>query len=160
MNWQHYGLETEITTLAVGWSPGSYLWETVQLVIGRLPSTDEADVVLLGQSAAEALHKKPGDLVLVRDRTLKIVGIFRMSGVIGNNSVILPLPIMQAIVKRQGKVTVFHLRVKNPEDPALFSAVKARLQTHFPIYHFWRPLPQSKATWSCSFLGLFPGAFL
>ncbi len=129
-------LETEVTTLAVGWSPGSYLWGTVQLIVGRLPSPDEEDAVLLGQAAAEALHKKPGDLLLVRDRTLKIAGIFRLSGVIGNNSVILPLPMMQNIVKRPGKVTVFHLRVKNPEDPALFSAVKARLQAQFPDLSF------------------------
>jgi putative ABC transport system permease protein len=129
-------LETEITTLAVGWLPGSYLWGTAQLIKGRLPSTVEGDAVLLGQSAAEALHKKPGDPLLVRDRTLKIVGIFRMSGVIGNNSVILPLAIMQEIVQRPGKVTVFHLRIKNPEDPTGFSAVKTRLQAQFPNLSF------------------------
>ena len=129
-------LETEITTLAVGWSPGSYLWGTVQLIEGRLPAKDERDAILLGQSAAEVLHKKPGDPLLVRDRTLKITGIFRMSGVIGNNSVILPLAIMQEIVQRPGKVTVFHVRVKTPEDPAGFSAVKARLQARFPDLSF------------------------
>jgi putative ABC transport system permease protein len=129
-------LETEITTLAVGWPPGSYLWETVQLIKGRLPSPAEGDAVLLGQAAAETLHKKPGDLLLVRDRTLKIVGIFRMSGIIGNNSVILPLSIMQEIVQRPGKVTVFHLQVKKPEDQAGFSAVKTRLQARFPDLTF------------------------
>jgi putative ABC transport system permease protein len=124
-------LENKITTLAVGWSSDSYLWRTVQIISGRLPSKDEGDAVLLGQSIVEALYKKLGDPLLVRDRTLKIVGIFRMSGVIGNNSLILPLPTMQAIVQRPGKVTVFHLQVNHPEDPAEISAVKARLQSRF-----------------------------
>jgi putative ABC transport system permease protein len=129
-------LETETTTLAVGWPLGCYLWGTVQLIEGRLPSANEGEAVLLGQSAAEALHKKPGDSLQVRARTLKITGIFRMNGVIGNNSVILPLETLQEIVQRPGKVTVFHLRINKPEDPVEFSAVKARLQAQFPDLSF------------------------
>ena len=129
-------LETEITTLAVGWPPGCHLWGTIQLIEGRLPTAGERDAVLLGQSAAEALKKKVGDPILVRDNKLKIIGIFRMGGVIGNNSVILPLAVMQEIVKRQGKVTVFHIRVKRSGDPAGLSAVKSRLQTAFPDLSF------------------------
>jgi putative ABC transport system permease protein len=59
-----------------------------------------------------------------------------MSGVIGNNSVILPLAVMQEIIKRPGMVTVFHIRLNSPEDPASLSVVKARLQAAFPDLSF------------------------
>jgi putative ABC transport system permease protein len=129
-------LETEITSLAAGWPPDCHLWGTIQLIEGRLPLRDERNVVLLGQSAAITLKKKAGDPILLRDRTIKIVGIFRVSGIIGNNSVILPLATMQEIVKRPGKVTVFHIRAKRMEYPAGLSTVKSRLEAAFPDLSF------------------------
>ena len=48
-----------------------------------------------------------------------------MGGVIGNNSVILPLAVMQEIIKRPGMVTVFHIRLNSPEDPASLSIAQS-----------------------------------
>jgi putative ABC transport system permease protein len=129
-------LENEVTTLAVGWPPGCHLWGTIQLIEGRLPLKDEKNVILLGQSAAMSLNKKAGDPILVRDNKLSVIGVFRMSGVIGNNSVILPLAVMQEIVKRPGKVTVFHVRVKKSEDPNNLATIKSRLQATFSDLSF------------------------
>jgi putative ABC transport system permease protein len=125
-------IEREHTAVAVGWPLGCYLWETLLLDKGRLPLKGETKTVLLGQSAAEALHKKPGDSLLVRDRTFQIVGVFRLGGVMGNNSVILPLQTMQEMMHRQSKVTGFFIRVDHPEIPSRIAEVRGKLQTAFP----------------------------
>ena len=129
-------LENDQTTMAAGWPLGCYLWETLRLQRGRLPAAGETDVVLLGQTAAEALHKQPGDSVQIRDRDFAIVGVFRMGGVMGNNSVILPLATMQEMMQRPGRVTIFNLRVAGPADAARIAAVQARLQAAFPKLSF------------------------
>ncbi len=125
-------LEKEHTTVAVGWPLGSYLWETLRLIKGRLPLKGEIKSVLIGQSAAEALHKKPGDALLVRDRTFQVIGVFRLGGVMGNNSVILPIQTMQEMMHRQGKVTGFFIRVDHPEIPSRLAQVRGKLQSAFP----------------------------
>ena len=129
-------LETDDATIAQGWPPGCYLWETLRLTQGRLPTDSETNAVVMGQSLAEFIHKRPGDSLKAWGGTLKVVGVIRTGSVIGNNSVTLPLGTMQAMMGRQGKVTVFNLRVDRPEDPAQMAAVRARLQTAFPELSF------------------------
>jgi putative ABC transport system permease protein len=129
-------LEDEETTMAAGWPVGCFLWESLHLQQGRLPTAGEADAVLMGQSAAGVLQKKPGDTVRIRDRDFTVVGVFRMGGVMGDNSVVLPLATMQEMMQRQGKVTIFNLRVVGPADAAQIAAVQARLQAAFPHFAF------------------------
>jgi putative ABC transport system permease protein len=125
-------LEAQYSTVAVGWESGGYLWETLKLVSGRLPAPGEDRVVLLGESAAEALKKKAGDSLMVRERPFKILGIFRVGGVMGNNSTVLPLPVMQEMMQRQGKVSCFNIRVVRPDDPERAASVRSRLRAAFP----------------------------
>jgi putative ABC transport system permease protein len=129
-------LETDETTIAQGWPLGCYLWETLQLTEGRLPAADETNAVVLGQSLAEVIHKRPGDTLRAWGGTLRVVGVFRTGSVIGNNSVTLPLRTMQTMMTRQGKVTAFNLRLARPNDPAAVAAVRARLQAAFPELSF------------------------
>jgi putative ABC transport system permease protein len=129
-------LEGRHLTLAVGWTPGGYLWNTLRLTEGRLPLAGEENAVLLGQSAAEALSKKSGDAIRLREKTFTIVGIFRIGGVIGNNLTVLPLPVLQAMMGRQGKVTLFHIRIDRPQDPERMAAVRAQLQEAFANLSF------------------------
>ncbi|MCE2728039.1 MAG: ABC transporter permease [Planctomycetaceae bacterium] len=121
--------EEDFNAIAEGWPEGCYLWKSVQLVQGRLPGAGETNAVLLGQSAAETLRKRPGDSLKLWGGTPVVVGVFRTSGVLGNNSLILPLAELQRLQQRPGKVTAFHVRVNRPEETA---AVQARLQTAFP----------------------------
>jgi ABC-type lipoprotein release transport system permease subunit len=117
----------------VGWPLGGYLWDTLHLAQGRLPLAKEKEAVLLGQAAAAALKKKVGDVLLVRDRTFIIVGTFRLGGVMGNNSLILPLETMQEMTNRRGKVTGFFIRIDHPEDPSRIKEVRASLERAFPV---------------------------
>lgn len=126
-------LEGRITALAVGWPKESYLWNTVTLLSGRLPKVAEKEkAVLIGQSAAETLKKIPGDTLLVKDRRLPIAGIIKMSGVIGSHSLILPLNILQDINRREGKVTVFHVRISEPRSSEKVAAVAKQIEKVLP----------------------------
>jgi len=125
-------LEGRITTLAVGWPVESHLWKTVRLLEGRLPTETGEEAVLLGQSAAVALGKKPGDALFIRKRSLPVAGVIRQSGVIGSHSLILPLPTLQAINQHPGKVTVFHVQVQEPRTPEKIAEVRKRLQAALP----------------------------
>jgi putative ABC transport system permease protein len=46
--------------------------------------------------------------------------------------VILPLPSLQRLSERPGKITVLLLRLDHPEDPEAVKAVRARLNAKFP----------------------------
>jgi putative ABC transport system permease protein len=129
-------LENNFACVAMGWTRDSHLWGTLRLLSGRLPSPSENRAVLLGEAAAETLHKRPGDLLKVQDETFTITGLFRLNGVMGNSSVVLPLDVMQELMGRPGKVTGFHVRVKHPEAPNGITAVQARLQSTFPRLSF------------------------
>lgn len=125
-------LESDHTTVVDGWPIGCFLWKSLRLVTGRLPAPEDRDVVVIGQAAAESLNKKPGDTLLVRDRPYRIVGVFRTTGVMGNNSAILPLAAMQDMMQRTGKVTGFHIRVADADKPGQIAAVQARLRATLP----------------------------
>jgi putative ABC transport system permease protein len=157
-------LESDHMTLAQGWMPGGFLSESIRLVEGRLPEAGEPNAVALGEAAAESLHKRLGDPLRLRDRTFTVVGLFRTKGVLGNNSVVLPLETLQEMMQRKGKVTVFHVRVDRPEDPGRLAAVQARLREAMPdltfvetsavtennlIYEFFRTV-----AWSMSLIAI------
>ncbi len=129
-------LDDRFTAVAAGWEADSHLWGSLHLLAGRLPSPAEGRVVLLGEAAAETLRKGPGDAMRIQDEPAVVAGVFRMSGVMGNNSAILPLEGMQEIMGRPGKVTGFHVRVRNPESQGAIAAVRSRLQNAFPRLSF------------------------
>jgi len=129
-------LEEDQTTVSAGWPMGCYLWSALHLTEGRLPSPGEADAALLGEAAAEALHKKAGDVLLLQGRRFTLVGVFRMNGVMGNSAVVIPLGAMQDLMQRPGKVTGFNIRVDRPEASGRVAEVKRRLQAAFPALVF------------------------
>jgi putative ABC transport system permease protein len=129
-------LEGKHTTVAVGWPFDSHLWNTLHLLEGKFPKPGDTRMLLLGQAAAQALQKRTGDILQLRDRTFTISGVFRMRGVMGNNAVIIPLEALQEMMQRPGKVTGFHIKVDSSEDPANISAARERLEKVFPNLTF------------------------
>lgn len=125
-------LDTGETVLVAGWPPGSYLWQTVRLAAGRLPEPGARDAVVLGQALAEALGRGPGSKLVLRGRDLTVTGVVRTAGVINGNMLMMPLPALQALLDRPGKVTVFGLRLERPDDPAAVAGVLARAATALP----------------------------
>lgn len=122
--------------LVVGWPPGSFLWETLRLSAGRLPAPARPDDAVVGQGLATALRVAPGGTLDVLGGRLAVTAVFRPSSVINNNMVIVPLPTLQRLLNRPGKVTVLDLRLAQPGDPEQVRAVRARLAAAFPDLTF------------------------
>ncbi len=122
--------------LVVGWPPGSFLWATLRLSAGRLPDATAPDGVVLGQGLAGALRLGPGDTLHLLGAPLAVNGVFRPSGVINNNMAIVPLPALQRLINRPGKVTVLDLRLAQPGNSGQVKAVRARLESAFPALAF------------------------
>ncbi|KPL11141.1 hypothetical protein AMJ85_04425 [candidate division BRC1 bacterium SM23_51] len=124
-------VETGYVALLSGLAPGSYLWQSLHLHDGKLPGADEPKGVVLGEAIADTLGKRPGDTVEIRGEEFLVTGVARQSGVIANSTIVLHLPAMQELLRRQGKVTIFNLRLDHPDDPEKVAAVKARLAEAF-----------------------------
>lgn len=118
--------------LVVGWPAGSFLWETLRLSAGRLPAAARPDGAVVGQGLAAALRLEPGGSLDLLGTRLAVTAVFRPSGVINNNMVIIPLPTLQRLLNRPGKATVIDLRLAQPGDPEQVDAVRARLAAAFP----------------------------
>lgn len=160
-------LESGGTLLVRGWEEGSGLWQATRIVAGRLPAATALDEAVVGEGLAATLAVEPGDELQPFGETLRIVGVVRMDGALSNHSLVMPLPALQRLLEREGKITVLHVRVAGGEERAARVAVLARLNAAFPqlvfvearsaaeendLFRFWRG-----AAWAASAVGLAMG---
>lgn len=89
----------------------SFLWDSVDLVEGRLPKSADERVVVLGKLAAESLKKKPGDTVTIEVEEFQIVGIVDGHAVVENGSIMTSLSVLQDLMQKKGMVSFFNVRV-------------------------------------------------
>ena len=122
--------------LVIGWPIGSYLWTTLSLSSGRHPGSGENDRIVIGASLAEAMNLRPGDDFNLRGHRFKVSGLTRSGGVMRNHSLLLPLPVLQGIIHREGVVTTFNLRLEQGADPEALTALTKQLQARFPDLQF------------------------
>jgi putative ABC transport system permease protein len=122
--------------LVVGWPPRSFLWGTLRLSGGRLPAPARMNWVVAGEGLARALHLVPGDTLSLLSAPLTVAAVFHPSGVINNNTLILPLPMLQRLLNRPGQVTVVDVRLARPGDTGQVRAAQARLDAAFPSLDF------------------------
>lgn len=94
---------------------GSYLWENLKLVEGRLPSSATEKGVVLGTLAAEMLEKKPGDTITIEIDDFTVLGIVDGGAVVENGAVMISLPLLQGIMQKDNLVNFINIRL-NPED--------------------------------------------
>ena len=118
--------------LLAGWAEGDYLWKTLCLDDGRLPESGESNGIVIGQIIAEALKKDAGDSIRIRKNEFVVTGTFKQTGIMGNNTIILPLATMQKLMDKPGKVTEFNLRLDHPDNPQEVATVQSRLEEAFP----------------------------
>jgi putative ABC transport system permease protein len=89
---------------------GGFSWQNLKLVSGRMPRDALEPAVVLGQTAAEVLKKKIGDLIQLETRELTVVGIVDGGALVENGSVILSLPLFQEMSGNEGRINVIDLR--------------------------------------------------
>jgi putative ABC transport system permease protein len=124
--------EQDYTLLFAGWSEDDPEWRNLTYVAGRAPAAGEEAVVVLGEVLAEALNKHPGDSLRLLYRPFRVVGVARFGNAINNNMALSPLAQIQALLHREGTVTLIHLRLAQAERPDVVAATTARLKAAVP----------------------------
>jgi len=129
-------LETGEMAYMAGWSQEGGFWRTLPITAGKLPEADDTGSVVLGQTLADVLGKRPGDRIELTGQQFRVAGISKQASVIDDRSIMMPLLALQRLLAREGKVSGFHLRIDHPEDPARLEDVRKRLAELFPDLTF------------------------
>jgi putative ABC transport system permease protein len=109
---------------------GTFLWENLEIVQGRLPKDATERGVVLGTLAAEMLDKRPGDTVVIEIDEFEVFGIVDGGAVVENGAVILSLDLLQEIMQKEDLVNFVNVRLTaDAGDPAV---VAARLEESIP----------------------------
>ncbi len=122
------GIEESPTMLVFGWDYPGFLWDHLKLRQGAWPRAGVSNQLVLGSLAAETLGKKVGDVVQIEFDEFQVAGIFDSPALVENGAVIMPLPDMQRVTDRAGKVNFLNLRMHANQREAGIAAVRARLQ--------------------------------
>lgn len=90
-----------------GWPIGSPLLEHLELIEGSLIMEKNASEVLLGNSLADKLEIGVGESIEIEAEDFQVVGIYNSGNSLENGIAIVPLPTLQTLLDRAGKVNVF-----------------------------------------------------
>ncbi|MCF8035054.1 MAG: ABC transporter permease [Desulfarculaceae bacterium] len=143
-------LSNGATILASGWEPGSYLWDSLNLVEGRLPADDRE--VVLGESLAASTGSKPGDTLEVMGQNFKVAGISRNQSALSQGTVFTPLRPLQQLVGKKGMVTFINLQLPAGTDQERVAALTEQLSAAYPSLKL---LPTNEVTRQNRILGIF-----
>ena len=91
---------------------GAFTWDHLKITSGRLPKDAAEPAVVLGETAAQMLKKKVGDTLQLEVEELTVVGIVDGGAVVENGSIILALPLLQAITGNEGRINIIDIRVE------------------------------------------------
>jgi putative ABC transport system permease protein len=120
-------IDDTANVVSIGWSDGSFLWRSIQLKDGRLPAADEQHVVVLGESIADALKKRTGDIVELYFQAFRIVGIAHSTSVLNQNVVLMRLTELQSLLHRPDVVTFYQIKLKRPLTQETLRAARESL---------------------------------
>lgn len=114
--------------VVAGWPQGSFLWQGLDHLEGRLPTQADQWPVVLGKSIADGLKKRVGDTITLQDQPYQVVGIASFSSVLNKNIALVPLKGLQTLNARDGTVTLFQIHLTRPLDPAKIATVRGRIE--------------------------------
>jgi len=124
-------LQSGQTALLTGWPADSFCFDSLEITAGdRLPAGRQ-DVCMIGNGLAGALGLSPGQSLTLRGRTFTISGIVAQRGALAGQTVILPLPAMQDIAGRPGRITAVNICLDQPDDPQALADALGRLRDQF-----------------------------
>lgn len=111
---------------------GGFSWNNLELVSGRMPRNATEEAVVLGQTAAEILHKKVGDPIQIETKELKVVGIVKGGAVVEDGSVILSLPLLQGILGSPNQINAIDVRVTPATTEEQLKQLTRQIQQRVP----------------------------
>lgn len=92
---------------------GSFTWDGLKVLDGRLPQDAAEPAVVLGKLAAEVLDKKVGDPLQIEAAEFSVVGIVDGSSVLENGAVNLALPRFQEASGYEERANFVNVRVED-----------------------------------------------
>ena len=101
----------QVPVLLQGWRHGSFSFDDLDVVEGRMIEPDEDHVTLLGALLAEKMHAGVGDTVEFQEEPFKVVGIFESPTRLKRGSAVMLLHQLQDLMVREGSVTGFSVQV-------------------------------------------------
>jgi len=105
---------------------GSFTWDGLKVVEGRLPRDESEQAVVLGKLAAEVLRKKAGNPLQIEGAEFEVVGIVDGSSVLENGAVNLALPRFQEVTGYEQRANFINVRAAEGTDlPSLCAAIEA-----------------------------------
>jgi putative ABC transport system permease protein len=111
---------------------GSFCWNNLELVSGRMPQDATEEAVVLGQTAADVLKKKVGDPIQIEAKQLKVVGIVKGGAIVEDGSVILSLPLLQTIMGAPNQINAIDVRVAPGTGEQKIRELTELVQRQFP----------------------------
>ena len=111
---------------------GSFIWDQLRVVEGRMPRDASERAVVLGTLAAGVLGKKVGDPIQIETAELEIVGIVDGQSVVENGAVILALPLFQEASGYEGRINFVNVRTAPDVGDAGVAALCRAIQAAHP----------------------------
>lgn len=127
---QMLGVEDAPMMVVYGREWGSFTWDQLQVIDGRLPHDDRENAVVLGKLAAEVLGKKTGDTIQIETGEFVVTGIVDGKSVLENGAINMALPRFQEASGYEGRANFVNVRVPEgtPENrvDALCRGIEAK----------------------------------
>jgi putative ABC transport system permease protein len=121
-------IEDAPTMLVAGWQPNTFIWDHLTLKQGRWLKDDLEKTVLLGEIAAELLHKSAGDRVQIDTEDFLVGGVFSSHALAENGAVLLPLGRLQVLTGRVGMVSFVNLSLDADATPDAIAALRRTIE--------------------------------
>lgn len=115
--------------LEIGVSPNALQTFGVQVLTGRPYGALAPDEIMLGWQAADSLHKHVGDTISFDHSTFRVVGLYSIKQVFGDEASMLPLIPLQAAERKPGTVTLIAVKVTPGTS---IEAVRHRIESEHP----------------------------
>ncbi len=102
-------------TIVFGIYPHEFTFNIQQIVRGRTIEAD--DEVVIGAAAESNLNKSVGDVLLVRDRPFKIVGVFSSGNPFFDGAIAMHIDTLRRMKGAEGKAICFQIKLRPGTDP-------------------------------------------
>ncbi len=96
-----------VSQMVQGWEPGTFQFDTMKLLRGRLLEPGDRRKAILGPTVSANLKSDVGDTVLISDEPFEVVGVAEGVTVFENGFITIPLKEMQKLAEMPGRVTGF-----------------------------------------------------
>ena len=109
-----------------GWRAEDFQMAEMPMARGRAPRAGQGEVAL-GQDLAQSLKADIGSDVVLNFTHFRVCGVTGFTGGLLKGMAIIPMSDVQALLSRDGQVTLFQVRLKDPNNRQSMAAVRAAI---------------------------------